>query len=249
MTYISRTRNLLIRQSLIVNIMKVKIGLLTGILVALFLNTPLSCTAQKTKKSKDNPYIRTRGVLEPIPVHLSVATSVKFYGVRLGVDYPLRIKESKGFFDFRASRTIRQQYLSADLGAWHYEGVYENVFFNLEYTRRVITEQGLFFQITPIGLGITRTFPSQFVLLKQRVLVDSLPMHQFFVMPSVSLGVGRDFSIQHRRHGSPFIVLAKIGVSALYPNESSIYIFPTAEVSFAYRFSKFTTQVKRTVRH
>jgi hypothetical protein len=210
---------------------------------------PLSCEAQNNKKKKDNPYIRSRTILERIPIHGSALTSLKFIGFRFGIDYPIRIYETRSFFEFRAGRTIKERYLTADIGAWHYDGIHENTFFNLEFTMRRVSDIGFFLQITPLGVGVNYTIPPVFkVFDTKKYSVDSIPLNRFFATPSISVGIGKDFGVKSRGWGFPLTALVKVGVSTMYPYKTYGYIIPSAEFSLAYRLKRFTTMVKKTAK-
>jgi hypothetical protein len=227
--------------------MSKKIKLLIFSCFALSYFTPLSCEAQIRGKKKDNPYIRSRTILERIPIHGSLVSSIKFIGFRAGIDYPIRIYETKSFLGFRAGRTIKERYLTADIGAWHYDGVHENAFFNVEFTMRRVSEVGFFLQVTPLGVGVNYTMPSLVKIFDtRRYSIDSVPLNRFFVTPSVSLGIGKDFGVKSRGWGFPLSALMKVGVASMYPYKTYGYIIPSVEFSLAYRFKFFTTMVKKT---
>jgi hypothetical protein len=219
------------------------------ILLTLFIAfmPPLSIKAQNRKKKKEDPkaaWTRSRNALEPLPIKLSGIGSTYFYGVKLGVDYPFRMTELRGFKSTATGhRVMREQYLSADVGIWHFDGIHENVFFSTEWTIRFINGQGFFFQVTPIGLGAN-------YLLKpfspEINIKDSVPsIGKFFGTPSVSIGIGRDLAFRRAQKGVPLTIFLKGGVSAMYPFQKWGYIFPTAEAGLAMRFRGINAMVRK----
>ncbi len=213
------------------------------IFVAVF--TPLSINAQdKGKNKKNDAYTRTRKVLEPLPFHFSGLGSLHFYGLKLGIDYPLKMTEIRGFSGgFMGQRVIYEQYLSADAGIWHFNGIHENVFVSTEWTLRVINNEGFFWQISPVGVGANYLLPP---FLKEKMMQDSLPAkNKFYVSPSVSMGIGRDFAFRRANRGKPLVIYLKGGISALYPFKTLGYLYPTAEAGLAIRISAITVFVKK----
>jgi hypothetical protein len=212
--------------------------------------SPLSIEAQNKKKSK-NPkaeaYTRSRTALEPMPIHLSAMGSFNFYGVKLGVDYPFKMTEMRGFKGTATGqRVMRELYISADAGLWHYDGVHENAFFLLEWTVRFINNRGFFAQISPIGVGanyILKPFSSK------KAIQDTVPtIGKIYAAPSVSAGIGRDFAFQRNNKAIPMSIYLKGGVSTMLPFKTFGYIFPTAELSVAWRFrgiNAFVRKVRR----
>ena len=214
-------------------------------LLIAFTLPPLSIKAQR--KKKDDPraaYTSSRNALEPMPVHLSGMGSLKFYGVKIGVDYPFRMTEIRGFKGTATGqRVLREQYISADFGLWHYDGVHENAFFSTEWTLRFINGQGYFVQISPVGVGVNYTILPFF---KVKSSPDSVPaIAKFYVTPSVSVGIGRDFAFRRANKGVPLTVFMKGGASAMFPYKKWGYIFPTAELGMAVRFRGFNAFVRK----
>ena len=82
--------------------------------------------------------------------------------------------------------------------------------------------------------------------LKEKMMQDSLPAkNKFYVSPSVSMGIGRDFAFRRANRGKPFVIYLKGGISALYPFKTLGYLYPTAEAGLAMRFSAITVFVKK----
>jgi hypothetical protein len=221
-----------------------------NIVIILFLTCffyPLSIAAQNKKKSK-NPkaeaYTRSRTALEPMPIHLSAMGTFNFYGVKLGVDYPFKMTEIRGFKGTSmGQRVMRELYISADAGLWHYDGVHENVSFSLEWTMRFINSRGFFAQITPIGVGANYILKP---FTPQKFIKDSVPtIGKFYGTPSVSVGIGRDFAFQRGNKAIPMVIYMKGGVSSILPFKTYGYLFPTAELSVAWRFRGINAFVRK----
>lgn len=213
--------------------------------------TPLSIKAQNKKKKKEDPkaaWSSSRNVLEPLPIHLSALGSQQFYGLKFGVDYPYRMTELRGFKGTAmGERVMREQYISADFGLWHYNGVHENLFFSVEWTMRFINSQGYFFQVTPLGAGVNYML-KPFVTEKPKQ--DSVPaIGKFYASPSLSIGIGRDFAFRRANKAMPLTVFLKGGASAIYPFKKWGYIFPTAELGLAVRFRNINAVIKKVKRN
>ena len=219
--------------------------ILSLLLFALF--TPLSIKAQNKKKKKEDPkaaWTSSRTGLEPLPIHLSALGSAFFYGAKLGVDYPFRMTELRGFQGTATGqRVMREQYISADFGLWHYNGVHENLFFSTEWTMRFINGQGFFFQVSPVGVGINYLIKP---FVPEKRIQDSVPaIGKLYYTPSVSIGVGRDFAFLRAHRGIPMTIFLKGGASAMYPFQKWGYIFPTAEAGLAMRFRGINAFVRK----
>ncbi len=220
---------------------------ITIILILTYFLYPLSIKAQNKKKSK-NPkaeaYTRSRTALEPMPIHISAMGSPRFYGVKLGVDYPFKMTEMRGFKGTAmGQRVMRELYISADAGLWHYDGVHENASFSLEWTVRFINSSGFFAQVSPIGVGANYILKP---FTPQKVIQDSVPtIGKIYATPSVSVGIGRDFAFQRGNKAIPMVIYMKGGVSSMYPFKTYGYLFPTAELSLAWRFRGINAFVRK----
>ena len=206
---------------------------------------PLSIQAQnKRKPKKDDGYTTSRKILEPIPFHLSSLGSIKFYGLKFGIDYPFKMTEIRGFLNgTQGERTMIERYVSADVGIWHFNGIHENVFFSTEFTLRFINSSGYYFQLSPLGVGVNYLMPS---FVKNHIIKDSVPANnKVYITPSVSMGVGRDFSFRRAGKRLPLMVYLKGGVSSMFPFKKIGYIFPTAEAGLAVRFNGINVFVKK----
>ena len=206
---------------------------------------PLSIQAQnKRKPKKDDGYTTSRKILEPIPFHLSSLGSLKFYGLKFGIDYPFKMTEIRGFLNgTQGERTMIERYVSADVGIWHFNGIHENVFFSTEFTLRFINSSGYYFQLSPLGVGVNYLMPS---FVKNHIIQDSVPANnKVYITPSVSMGVGRDFSFRRAGKRLPLMVYLKGGVCSMFPFKKIGYIFPTAEAGLAVRFNGINVFVKK----
>ena len=204
-----------------------------------------SIQAQNRRKSKqDDGFTTSRKILEPIPFHLSSLGSLKFYGVKFGIDYPFKMTEIRGFLNgTQGERSMIERYVSADVGIWHYNGVHENVFFSTEFTLRFINSNGYYFQLSPLGVGVNYLMPS---FVKNQITQDSVPTNnKVYITPSVSIGVGRDFSFRRAGRRKPLMIYLKGGVSSMFPFKKIGYLFPTAEAGLAVRFNGINVFVKK----
>ena len=204
-----------------------------------------SIQAQNRRKpKKDDGFTTSRKILEPIPFHLSSIGSLKFYGLKFGIDFPFKMTEIRGFLnDTQGERTMIERYVSADVGIWHFNGVHENVFFSTEFTLRFINSEGYYFQLSPLGVGVNYLMPS---FVKNQIIKDSVPANnKVYITPSVSMGVGRDFSFRRAGRRLPLMVYLKGGVSSLFPFKKIGYMFPTAEAGLAVRFNGINVFVKK----
>ena len=206
---------------------------------------PLSIQAQnKRKPKKDDGFTTSRKILEPIPFHLSSLGSIKFYGLKFGIDFPFKMTEIRGFLNgTQGDRTMIERYLSADVGIWHFDSVHENVFFSTEFTLRFINSNGYYFQFSPLGVGVNYLMPS---FVKNQIIQDSVPANnKVYITPSVSMGIGRDFSYRRAGRRLPLMVYLKGGVSSMFPFKKIGYLFPTAEAGLAVRFNGINVFVKK----
>jgi hypothetical protein len=209
---------------------------------------PLSIFAQKKQKKNNEAFTSRRSMLEPIPVHLSGVKGVTINGFKLGIDYPIKMTEYRGFKgSLLGQRQVIEQYISADVGDLHVDKNYENLFFSVEWTVRYINGNGYFFQITPISVAANYLIDPVYSLFKSVKTDTGFTTGKIYVTPSVSAGFGRDFAFRRGSRNAPITLLLRGNFSAMYPyKKNEFYFYPTVEASIAYRFSRFNTIVKKT---
>jgi hypothetical protein len=209
------------------------------IFLILLIGGPLSIFAQK--KQTDNPHRRAYREAEPIAFRLSgVASLNDIYGGKFSVDFPLKIIERRGLTGVSGGRNFSENYLTLDAGLFHKTAAFEDITVSLEWMHRLITNNGYFFQFSPIGVGGHRvslpfgdSLPAPSSGLKPYPLTD----RKWYIAPSLSIGFGRDFAVKRRSwRGIPLILMGKIGITSLLPYKTYGYLIPTAELSLGYRF-------------
>jgi hypothetical protein len=192
------------------------------IFLIVLIGGPLSIFAQK--KQKENPYRRAYREAEPIAFRLSGIGSLNnVYGGKFSIDFPMKIVEQRGLRGVFGGRDFTETYITMDAGLFRKQAAFEDISLSLEWVYRRISDNGYFFQLSPIGVG------------EHRVL---LPFgEKWYVAPSVSVGFGRDFAVKRRQwRGAPLILMGKIGITSLLPYKTFGYLIPTAELSLGYRF-------------
>ncbi len=219
------------------------------ITISIFI-APLSINAQK---KQDNPFRASKLGEEAMALHISGFAPLGYVGGKFGVDIPLKIIEKRGFKGFRAGRNFIEWYITTELGWMHREGDFENFSAAVELTyRRLGGSNGWFWQITPIGVGANYVIPpfgTEIAAPSSGTTSHPLVEKKWYVTPSVSLGLGRDFALSKgRRSGLPLVIYGKIGIGSLLPYKTFGYLVPTAELGIGYRFSGLaiaTRQVRR----
>ena len=209
---------------------------------------PLSIFAQK--KQKDNPYRKAYREAEPIAFRLSgIGTPINAYGGAFSMDFPLKIVEERGLRGVFGGRSFTETYLTLNAGLLHKPTAYEDASLSLEYVYRRISDNGYFFQLSPIGVGSHRVllpFGDSIAAPSSGVQQHPLTDRKWYVAPSVSVGFGRDFAVKRRTwRGVPLILMGKIGITSLLPYKKIGYIIPTAELSLGYRFQGLTIAARQ----
>jgi hypothetical protein len=218
------------------------------IVLILLVCTPLSIFAQK--KQKENPYRRAYREDEPIAFRLSGVASInELYGGKFSIDLPMKIVEQRGLSGVFGGRSFTETYITVDMGLLRKQAAFEDLSVALEWTYRKMNFNGYFFQLSPIGVGGHRVllpFGDSVVAPSSGIVRHPLTERKWYVAPSVSVGIGRDFAVKRRSwRGIPLIVLAKVGVTSLMPYRKIGYLIPSAEVSLGYRFSSFSIAARQ----
>jgi hypothetical protein len=217
----------------------------------LLLGIPLSMHAQKRKKKDSEAYTNRRSMVEPIPIHLSGIKGVTLTGIKIGIDFPIKMTEYRGFKgSLLGQRQMIEHYISADLGGIHSDNNHENFFFSVEWTMRYINGGGYFFQLTPISVAANYLSNPLYTIFKSTKIDTGFTNGKFYVTPSVSVGFGRDFAFRRGSRNAPITALLRGNLSAIYPyKKNEFYFYPTVEASIAYRFNRINTVVKKTRRN
>ena len=220
------------------------------VLFILLLAAPLSISAQK---KQDNPFRASKMGEEAMALHISGFAPLGYHGGKLGVDIPLKIIEKRGFKGFNAGRNFIEWYITSELGMIHREQDFEIFTASAELTyRRLSGRSGLFWQVTPIGVGgsyVIPPFGTNISAPSSGTTSHPLVERKWYVTPSVSIGLGRDFALSKgRRTGLPLVIYGKIGIGSMLPYKTIGFLVPTAELGIGYRFSGLaiaTRQVRR----
>jgi hypothetical protein len=221
---------------------------INSFLILLLFGIPLSIHAQKGRKRNNEAFTSRRSMLEPIPIHLSGIKGVTLNGFKIGIDFPIKMTEYRGFKgSLLGQRQMIEHYISADIGDLHVDKNFESFFFSVEWTVRYINGGGYFFQITPISVAANYMIDPVYSLFKSVKTDTGFTTGKIYVTPSVSAGFGRDFAFRRGSRNAPITVLLRGNFSATYPyKKTEFYFYPTIEASIAYRFSRFNTIVKKT---
>jgi hypothetical protein len=221
------------------------------IIFLILLLIPLSISAQSKKKNdKRTNYTRHRTTLEPLPISIAAVGGLKQYGLKLAIDYPIRKLELRGF---RGGTTgysaFVEHYISFNVGMLHHDAANENFFANAEWSVRFINGSGVFYQLTPLGLGGNYVINPLFSIKDNMPLDTTLTTGRFYATPSVSFALGRDFSVLRAHKYRPFVVYAKATMATMWPLKKWYgYLLPTVEAGFAFKFPFLNTAVRKTRR-
>ncbi len=218
----------------------------TVLLLLMF--TPLSIFAQK--KQTANPYRRAYREDEPIALRLSgVATTNDIVGGNIAFDFPLKISEQRGLRGVSGGRNFTETYLTLNAGLLHKNKSFESAFASLELTRRYVSENGYFFQFSPLSVGAHRVllpFGDSIPAPSSGLYPHPLTEKKWYVAPSLSIGFGRDFAVKRRKwRGIPLILMGKVGITSLLPYRNYGYLMPFGEVSIGYRFQRFVIAARQ----
>jgi hypothetical protein len=202
---------------------------------------PLSISAQK----KGNPYRTSVKGEEPLALRVGGFVYKNYWGAKIGVDYPLKIVETRQLRGLFGGRTFKEWYASADLSWLHVANFdetrvngFEMVTLTAELTHRRMSDNGFFIQGS-VGIGGSYVLPSFFgdsTYFPPKFDADN----DWFLTPSVGIALGRDFAVGGKyRKGIPIVVLLRGNFSYLLalPKFNRFYIAPSLELAFAYRFA------------
>lgn len=218
------------------------------IVLILLVLTPLSVFAQK--KQKENPYRRAYREDEPIAFRLSGVASInELYGGKFSIDLPMKIVEQRGLSGVFGGRHFTETYITVDMGLLRKQAAFDDLSMSLEWVYRKMNYSGYFFQLSPVGVGghrVSLPFGYSVSVPSSGLTAHPLTNRQWYVAPSVSAGIGRDFAVKRRSwRGIPLIVLAKVGITSLMPYRKYGYLIPAAEVSVGYRFPSFSIAARQ----
>ncbi len=220
------------------------------VLFVLLLVAPLSISAQK---KKENSFRDSKMGEEAMALHISGFAPLGYVGGKLGVDIPIKIIEKRGFKGFSAGRNFIEWYLTPEIGMIHRAQDFEIFTATVELTyRRLSGVNGWFWQVTPIGVGgsyVIPPFGTDIAAPSSGTTSHPLVERKWYVTPSVSIGLGRDFALaKGRRTGLPLVIYGKVGIGSMLPYKTFGFLVPTAELGIGYRFSGLaiaTRQVRR----
>jgi hypothetical protein len=221
-------------------------------LILLFF-TPLSIFAQK----KGNPYRSSVKGEEPLALRISGLWYNTYYGGKIGVDYPIKIVESRQLQgSLFGGRTFKEWYASLDASLLHIPNFdekqvkgFELATLSAELTHRRMSGNGYFLQGS-IGIGGSYIIPA-FVADSTYAQSNFDYQNDWFLTPTAGVALGKDFAVGGRyRRGFPLVMMLRGNFSYILalPKFNRRYLAPTLELAFAYRFAAWevaTRHVRR----
>lgn len=203
------------------------------------------------KQKRENPWRKSKAGEEAIALKISGLAPLGYFGGRIGADIQIRSIEKRGRNTLSADRQFREWYISTDATWLHRPTDFEAFGLSAEFTiRRVGGRNGWFWQITPLGFGGNYVLPAFDFETNAPSSGGKLPHplldREWYLTPSVSAGIGRDFAIRRRRITDfPMVMTFKIGMASLLPYQTFGYLVPSAELSIGYRFQRLTIRSRQ----
>ncbi len=163
-------------------------------------------------------------------IKLSLLGSIKYPGLRLGVELPLRLKE---VIKTKKPKTIyKVRSLTFNAGYYHQKDFHDNFYFTAEWQMRRICEKGWFSEFAP-GIGYSRTFLGGTTYTVGDNGVISI--HKFagfnYAVITLAAGFGYDFSL---RKSAPLKIFGKLSMLSMFPYNNRVYLRPTIETGIVY---------------
>ena len=91
---------------------------------------------------------------ESIAFRLSgIGTPINAYGGAFSMNFPMKIVEERGLRGVFGGRSFTETYLTLNAGLLHKPTAFEDASVSVEYVYRRISDNGYFFQISPLGVG------------------------------------------------------------------------------------------------
>jgi hypothetical protein len=163
--------------------------------------------------------------------------SIKYPGVKLGIEFPKSVKEKISTKRNGNTKSIlKERFFTTNLSLYHHSTVHTNLMFLSEWQKRKTRKSGWFTEFAP-GLGLSRTFLAgetykqanngEFEKVK-------LAGNSYFML-SLMGGVGYDFKVKKEK---PIKLYFKSGMLFFGPYNSFILPRPTAEIGIITSLSK-----------
>jgi hypothetical protein len=173
---------------------------------------------------------RDSSFLPKSEIKLSYLGSIKYPGLRLGSELPMRLKQ---IINTEQSKIIyKVSSLTLNLSWYHQKDFHDNIYFTTEWQMRKIATSGWFTELSP-GIGYSRTFLGGTTYKAAgdgNVSIKKLAGYNYILL-ILSAGFGYDLSMKEKK---PLKIFTKLSAISMYPNNSFVYIRPTIELGLAY---------------
>jgi hypothetical protein len=203
----------------------------------------LLCLAFSAKSlAQSSRWLTTVNERQERPVALggSLMGATIYPGFRLLAEYPLKVVERRSGRVKAGGNLIRyrqkrhQQALNFSLNTYYQKGFHTNLYALVEYQFRWLNRRGCFFELSPLGLGLSYTFldaPTFTTNSQGQVRQIPLAGHPYLV-GSMSLGWGKDY--RYAKKIKPFLWYARTGLHVFYPYSRLAFPRPILELGAAY---------------
>jgi hypothetical protein len=170
---------------------------------------------------------------KPLSVFAHFISQGIYGGLRVGVERPLKTTD---YLDKNGQlRKTRERAVQYSVGFYHHGGFHTNLFFTTEYVFRKVKPSGFFTEFKT-GVGLSRTFlGAETYSVTDGVVKQSKGAGDFYFMPNLSFGIGKDFSKTPQKR--PISFHTNLNLAGLLPYNGLVLPTPMLEIGVKYRFS------------
>jgi hypothetical protein len=173
-----------------------------------------------------------------LTVHASLIGALIYPGLKIGADYKVIDKEVVKLKRNGKIKVVhKNRFVTTNLGFYYHEDYNANIFLHGGYQWQRMRSTGWFKTLEP-QLGVSRTFVNGTVykISDAGDVTVKKGAGQFYFAPALSLGVGKDFSVQNEN--KPFSIFSKLTLFTNMPYNNFIYARLLVELGVSYQMKK-----------
>jgi len=171
-----------------------------------------------------------------ISAHVSAMGAFVYPGVKAGIDYMVINKTIQKLNSSGQLKTItKNKFITANIGFYHHRDYNTNLFLHAGYQFERKNSNGWFRSFEP-QIGISRTFVDGAVykVKDDHTVTKKKGAGHFYFSPALSVGLGKDLSVQHPN--LPFSLFAKATLFANLPYNNFVYTRILGELGISWSF-------------
>lgn len=171
-----------------------------------------------------------------ISAHVSALGGFIYPGAKAGIDYMVINKTIQKSNSNGERKTItKNKFITANIGFYHHRDYNTNLFLQAGYQFQRMNSKGWFRSFEP-QIGISRTFPDGpvYKVNDDHTVTRKKGAGHFYFSPALSVGLGKDLSVQHP--DLPFSLFAKATLFTNMPYNNFVYTRILGEVGISWNF-------------